>query len=101
VDIRDEDDVYDSDEPVVVPIEDSIDLHTFLPRDVKAIVEEYLEEAHKRGFTSVRIIHGKGKGVQKEIVRSILSKNDYVKSFADADAILGGLGATIAVLRYN
>src|SRR6266480_1577269 len=61
-------------EPVEIAIIDVIDLHTIPPRDVKPVVEEYLHQAHQAGFRSVRIIHGKGIGVQREIVRSILTR---------------------------
>lgn len=67
-----------------IPIEDSIDLHTFLPRDVPAIVEEYLEQAIQRGFREVRLIHGRGVGTQRKIVHSILAKHPGVVSFRDA-----------------
>ncbi|PYS43317.1 MAG: DNA mismatch repair protein MutS [Acidobacteria bacterium] len=66
-----------------VPIEDSIDLHTFQPRDIRMVVEEYLYQAVQRGFREVRIIHGRGIGVQREIVRSILEKHPSVISFRD------------------
>src|SRR6266550_8131698 len=65
-------------EPVEVPITDVFDLHTIQPRDVKLVVEEYLREAQRLGFRSVRIIHGKGKGVQREIVRKILARTEFV-----------------------
>jgi DNA-nicking Smr family endonuclease len=67
-----------------VPIEDSIDLHTFQPREVAVVVEEYLYQAVARGFREVRIIHGRGVGVQREIVRSLLAKHPNVRSFQDA-----------------
>ena len=67
-----------------LPIEDSIDLHTFQPREIEIVVEEYLFQAVKRGFGEVRIIHGRGIGVQREIVRSILQKHPDVISFRDA-----------------
>jgi dsDNA-specific endonuclease/ATPase MutS2 len=82
-------------EPVELEITDSIDLHSFAPRDVKAVVEAYLEEAHQKGFRLVRIIHGKGVGVQREIVRKVLEKTDFVKSFKTADEFSGSWGATI------
>ena len=66
-----------------VPIEDSIDLHTFQPREIHVVVEEYLYQAVQRGFREVRIIHGRGIGVQREIVRSILQKHPSVLSFHD------------------
>lgn len=67
-----------------LPIEDSIDLHTFQPREIAIVVEEYLYQALAKGFREVRIIHGRGIGVQREIVRSILSKHPNVLSFQDA-----------------
>jgi DNA-nicking Smr family endonuclease len=66
-----------------VPIEDSIDLHPFQPAEIHIVVEEYLYQAVQRGFREVRIIHGRGIGVQREIVRSILSKHPSVISFQD------------------
>ncbi|MFN2532494.1 MAG: Smr/MutS family protein [Pyrinomonadaceae bacterium] len=85
-------------EPVVIEITDVFDLHTIPPRDVRRIVEEYLFQAHERGFRSVRIIHGKGIGVQREIVRSILAKTPFVVVWVDAPPEAGGLGATIVHL---
>jgi dsDNA-specific endonuclease/ATPase MutS2 len=87
------------DEPVRIPITDVFDLHTVPPRDVKPVVEAYLEEAHKLGLAALRIIHGRGIGVQREIVRGILAKTDFVESFQDAPADAGGWGATIVNLR--
>lgn len=88
-------------EPVEIEITDSLDLHSFSPRDVRSVVETYLQEARRKGFRRVRIIHGKGIGVQREIVRKILSKSELVKSFKTADEFSGGgWGATIAEF-YN
>ena len=67
-----------------IPIEDSIDLHTFQPREIRIVVEEYLFQAVKRGFREVRIIHGRGIGVQREIVHSMLKEHPAVTSFRDA-----------------
>jgi dsDNA-specific endonuclease/ATPase MutS2 len=86
-------------EPVRIPITDVFDLHTVPARDVAAIVEEYLEEARRMGFRALRIIHGRGIGVQREIVRSILARTSFVESFGDAPAEAGGWGATIVTLR--
>jgi dsDNA-specific endonuclease/ATPase MutS2 len=86
-------------EPVEIEITDSLDLHAFQPRDVKAVVTAYLEEARKKGFRIVRIIHGKGVGVQREIVRKILEETDFVESFKSGDEFSGGWGATIAKLK--
>ena len=85
-------------EPVIIEIKDVIDLHTIRPRDVKRVVEEYLEQAHQAGFQSVRIIHGKGIGVQREIVRSVLARTSFVETWTDAPPDAGGLGATIVRL---
>ena len=78
-----------------VPIEDSIDLHTFQPREIRIVVEEYLYQAVQRGFREVRIIHGRGVGVQREIVRSTLEKHPSVISFRDAP----DRGSTHVVLK--
>ena len=87
------------DEPVRIPITDVFDLHTVPPRDVKAIVEEYLEEAHRKGFKALRIIHGRGIGVQREIVRAVLARTSFVADFGDAPLEAGGWGATVVTLR--
>jgi len=86
-------------EPIRIPITDRFDLHSVPPRDVKAVVEEYLREAHRLGFTALRIIHGRGVGVQREIVRSILGRTDFVADFRDAPGEAGGWGATVVTLR--
>ena len=85
-------------EPVTIEITDVIDLHTIHPKDVKRVVEEYLEQVHQAGFASVRIIHGKGIGVQREIVRTVLARTSFVESWTDAPPDAGGLGATIVRL---
>ena len=85
-------------EPVEIEITDVFDLHTIPPRDVKPVVEEYLRLAHEKGFRSVRIIHGKGIGVQRERVRSILARTSFVADWTDAPPDAGGLGATIVRL---
>ncbi len=85
-------------EPVTIPITDVFDLHTIPPRDVKRVVEEYLIEAQCAGFHSVRIIHGKGIGVQRDMVRSILARTTFVLDWTDAPPEAGGLGATIVAL---
>jgi DNA-nicking Smr family endonuclease len=82
-------------DPVEIEITDVFDLHTIHPRDVKRVVEEYLLLAHEKGFRSVRIIHGKGIGVQRDLVRSILSQTPFVADWTDAPPQAGGLGATI------
>ena len=85
-------------EPVQLEIRDVMDLHSIPPRQVKAVIEEYLREAHRRGFRCIRIIHGKGIGVQREMVRAALDRAPFVLSYTDAPPEAGGLGATIAEL---
>jgi hypothetical protein len=85
-------------DPVRLEITDVFDLHSIPPREVRAVVEEYLREARRKGFRVVRIIHGKGVGVQREIVRSVLARTPFVERFADAPADAGGWGATVAFL---
>jgi len=87
------------DEPVRIPIEDALDLHAFAPRDIPAVVSDYLEAAHARGFTEVRLIHGRGIGVQRRIVQSLLARHPLVAGFADAPPERGGFGATLVRLR--
>ena len=89
----------EDEEPIRIPITDVFDLHSVQPRDVRAVVEEYLVEAHRMGFRAVRIIHGRGIGVQREIVRSVLSATPFVTGFSDAPAEAGGWGATVVTLR--
>jgi len=86
-------------EPVRIPITDVFDLHSVPPRDVKPIVQEYLLEAHKAGFKALRIIHGRGIGVQREMVRSILAETSFVESYGDAPLEAGSWGATVVTLR--
>lgn len=82
-------------EPVDVEITDSLDLHSFSAKDIRAVVEAYLPEAHAKGFKLVRIIHGKGVGVQREIVRKVLDETVFVKKFKTAPEFSGSWGATI------
>ena len=84
---------------VRIPIEDWIDLHTFSPKEIPDLLEDYLTECRKKGFAEVRIIHGKGKGVQRKIVRSVLEKSPFVESFRDAPLEAGSWGATIVFLH--
>ena len=88
-------------DPVVIEFSDVIDLHAIPPRQVRAVVEEYLEEAHRRGMKWVRIVHGKGIGVQREMVRGVLSQTPFVIEFTDAPAEAGGWGATIVTLSQK
>ncbi len=86
-------------EPVRIPITDVFDLHSVPPRDVQAVVEEYLQEANRMGLKALRIIHGRGIGVQREMVRAILSRTGFVLEYGDAPAEAGGWGATIVTLK--
>jgi len=90
-----------STEPVELPITDVFDLHSVPPKDVKEAVEEYLSEAHRLGYKALRIIHGRGIGVQREMVRAILARTPFVEYFGDAPAEAGGWGATLVTLRVN
>lgn len=89
----------EDEEPVRIPITDVFDLHSVPPRDVEAIVEAYLEEAQRLGLKALRIIHGRGIGVQRETVRAVLERTPFVVSYSDAPAEAGGWGATIVTLR--
>jgi len=89
----------DEPDPVILPIEDSLDLHAFAPRDVVSVVDEYLHQAAARGFVEVRLIHGKGRGVQRAAVQALLARHPRVLRFFDAPGERGGWGATVAVLR--
>src|SRR5262245_35446145 len=89
------------DQPVVMEISDVIDLHAIPPRQVKAVVEEYLIEARARRFPYVRIIHGKGIGAQRAMVRKILDRTTFIIRYYDAPPEAGGLGATIAELDLD
>jgi dsDNA-specific endonuclease/ATPase MutS2 len=89
----------EDEEPIRIPITDVFDLHSVPPRDVRAVVEEYLEEAHRMGLKALRIIHGRGIGVQREIVRKVLASTVFVADFRDAPGEAGGWGATIVTLR--
>jgi dsDNA-specific endonuclease/ATPase MutS2 len=87
------------DEPLRIPVTDVFDLHTVRPQEVKEVVEAYLEEANRLGLKALRIIHGRGIGVQREIVRSVLARTPFVVSFQDAPSEAGGWGATVVTLR--
>jgi DNA-nicking Smr family endonuclease len=84
---------------VFLPIEDVLDLHSVSPRDVEGVVEEYLIEANRLGLKALRIIHGRGIGVQRETVRRVLARSPLVLSYKDAPADAGGWGATLVTLR--
>ena len=86
-------------EPVRLEIRDVFDLHSVPPREVRAVVEEYLREAHLKGYRRVRIIHGKGVGVQRETVRAVLARTPFVEHFSDAPPEAGGWGATVVRMK--
>ena len=86
-------------DPVVLPVEDALDLHPFAPRDIPSVVESYLESAAQAGFREVRLIHGRGKGVQRDRIRSLLSDHPLVEAVAQAPPERGGWGATIVWLK--
>lgn len=92
-------DNQDEDPVVELEIEDSIDLHGFQPRDILHVVEDYLEEAVARRYPEVRLIHGRGKGVQRAQIHAMLKTHPLVESFVDAPAARGGWGATVVRLR--
>jgi len=87
------------DEPVEVAITDTLDLHSFRPQEIRSVVEEYLHGAALRGLRQVRLIHGRGKGVQRASVQSLLRSLEFVEAFHDADGPGGGWGATVVLLR--
>ena len=92
------DDDFEIPEEIVLPIEDWIDLHPFRPKEIKSVVESYLEEALTAGFTDVRLVHGRGIGVQRDIIRKLLARHPAVRDFGDAPAGQGGWGATLVRL---
>ena len=86
-------------QPVKIPIEDILDLHTFRPKDLPDLLVDYFEACIDEGIYSVRIVHGKGRGILKKRVQGLLKKNSLVKSFQDAPAEAGGWGATLVELK--
>ena len=91
----------EDDEPVALPIEDHLDLHAFQPKEVRDVVTSYLEAACEAGFQEVRLIHGRGIGVQRESVRALLGRHPNVLSFSDAPPDRGGWGATVVRLKRS
>jgi DNA-nicking Smr family endonuclease len=89
----------DDESPVAVPIEDSLDLHAFAPKDIPAVVGDYLEECARRGIREARLIHGRGTGTQRAVVRRLLATHSLVADFSDAPPDRGGWGATVVHLR--
>ena len=98
---QDDDELYQDDDVVEIPITDVFDLHPFRPREVADVVRAYLDEAWEHGFAEVRIIHGRGIGEQRRTVRTILERDPRVESFRDAPTEAGGWGATLAVFRRS
>ena len=91
----------DDDDPIEIPITDTLDLHPFQPGEIKDVAREYLIEAHARGFRQVRLIHGRGVGVQRERIRALLQTLEFVDGFTDADVSGGGWGATVVALKQQ
>jgi DNA-nicking Smr family endonuclease len=90
----------DDDRPIQIPITQELDLHTFAPRDIPSVVEEYVRACREEGLTLVRLVHGRGRGVQRAEVRRVLQRlTEEVDSFADAPPASGGWGATLVTLR--
>ena len=87
------------DEPVEIPITDTLDLHAFRPNEIRDVVRSYLEEARARGFRQVRLIHGRGKGVQRANVKMTCVTLDFVEAVHDADPSGGGWGSTVVLLK--
>lgn len=85
--------------PVRIPIDGVLDLHTFRPSELPALLNDYLEACRQEGLAEIRIIHGKGSGVLRRRVRSLLARHPEVQSYQDAPAHAGGWGATEVVLR--
>ena len=94
-----DDDPSPFDEPVVVPLTDVIDLHPFQPKEIPSLIEEYIDQCAQAGLRHLRIIHGKGIGVQRNIIRAALSRHPAVLSYEDAPPEAGGWGATVVTLK--
>ena len=90
--------MHDDDTPVEIPITDTFDLHPFQPKEIQDVAREYLLEAHARGFRQVRLIHGRGIGVQRERIRSLLAGLDFIEGFEDADS---SRGSTVILLAQK
>ncbi len=87
------------DEPIELEVTDVLDLHGFVPAEVGMVTRIYLAEARKKNFKWVRIIHGRGIGMQRDHVRKILAETDFVESFKDGDELSGGWGAQVVKLK--
>ena len=86
-------------EAVVVEITDVIDLHTFLPREIRAVARDYLDAAYDKGLRRLRLIHGRGVGTQRRSIRALLERDPRVVAFEDAPAEDGGRGATLVTMK--
>jgi DNA-nicking Smr family endonuclease len=99
--VAEDDPPLDPEAAVELPVTGELDLHTFAPRDVASVVEEYLLECRKRGLLEVRLVHGRGTGTQRAVVRRLLASLHWVESFRDAPPESGGWGATVAFLERS
>lgn len=97
-DERDDEELWEA-EPLEMEITDVLDLHSFLPREVPSVVREYLDAAYEKGLRELRIIHGRGAGVQRRTVRTLLERDPRVTAFGDAPPGAGGWGATWVVMK--
>ena len=89
------------DDPVEIPITDVLDLHPFRPAEVRDVALEYLTAARERGFRQVRLIHGRGIGVQRERIQKLLASLDWIEAFHDADPSGGGWGSTVVLIKES
>lgn len=99
--VPDDQEAEDFPELVELPLEDVLDLHSFVPKEIKTLVTDYLEDAYQAGFSEVRIIHGKGIGVQREMVRAIAQRNPHVASVRQAPEDAGTWGTTLIRFRQT
>src|SRR5512140_3688413 len=95
----DDADAPDPDAAVVLPLTGELDLHPFAPRDIPSVVEEYVRACHEQGLSELRLIHGRGRGVQRAVVHRLLGAMPEVAAFSDAPPASGGWGATLVTLR--
>ena len=89
----------EADEPLRLPIEGELDLHAFAPRDIPSLVEEYVRACREQGVLTLRLVHGRGRGVQRAVVRRVLGSHPDVLRFDDAPPQRGGWGATVVALK--